>query len=85
MKDQDKKSTWALCLSIIAIVLCLLVFVLWIFEVMPHSVITAESFIGACVTLLGIIVTVAVGWQIYNAVEVKEKIQAIHSLEEKQG
>lgn len=58
-------------LSIVAIVLCLLVFALWIFEVTPHSVITPDSFIGACVSLLAIIVTLAVGSQIVNVMEVK--------------
>lgn len=58
-------------LSIVAIVLCLLVFALWIFEATPHSVITPDSFIGACVSLLAIIVTLAVGSQIVNVMEVK--------------
>ena len=71
MTNPTKKSTWALCLSIAAILLCLLVFALWAFEVMPHSVITPETFIGACVALLGVIVTMAVGWQIYNAIEMQ--------------
>lgn len=71
MKTQNTQSTWALCLSIAAILLCLLVFALWAFEVMPHSVVTPESFIGACVALLGVIVTVAVGSQIVNMMEVK--------------
>ena len=62
-------------LSIVAIVLCLLVFALWIFEVMPHSVITPDSFIGACVSLLAVIVTIAIGWQIFNIVEVKSIIK----------
>ena len=84
MKDQNRKSTWALCLSIAAILLCLLVFALWAFEVMPHSVVTVDSFIGACVALLGVIVTVAVGWQIYNAIEMKEKIAEIDRLQQKQ-
>lgn len=68
---ENNKSTWALWLSIAAIILCLLVFALWAFEVMPRSVVTAESFIGACVALLGVIVTVAVGSQIVNMMEVK--------------
>ncbi len=62
-------------LSIVAIVLCLLVFALWIFEVTPHSVITPDSFIGACVSLLAVIVTIAIGWQIFNIVEVKSIIK----------
>ena len=84
MTNPTKKSTWALCLSIAAILLCLLVFALWAFKVIPHSVITPDSFIGACVTLLGVIVTMAVGWQIYNAIEMKEKIAEIDRLQQKQ-
>ena len=71
MNNQNKKSTWALCLSVAAILLCLIVFALWAFEVMPHSVVTVDSFIGACVAWLGVIVTIAVGAQIVNVMEVK--------------
>lgn len=71
MKDQNRKSTWALCLSMAAILLCLLVFALWAFDVYPRSIISAETFIGACVAVLGVIVTVAFGSQIVNVMEVK--------------
>lgn len=70
-KNKDKKSTLALLISIVALLLCLLVLVLWIFEVMPHSVITLDSFIGACMSLLAVIVTLAVGSQIVNVMEVR--------------
>ena len=80
----SRKATMSLVLSCVAIILCLLVFVLWAFEVMPRSVVTAESFIGACVALLGVIVMMAVGWQIYNAIEVKEKIAEIDRLQQQQ-
>lgn len=75
------KSTWSLVLSIVALLLCLLVFGLWIFEVIPHSVISSETFIGSCVTLMSIIVTIAVGWQIFNVIEMR---QMMRQLEEKQ-
>lgn len=70
-KSIGNKSTWALILSIVAISLSLSVLMLWIFEVIPHSVISSETFIGASVTLLGVIVTMAVGAQIVNVMEVK--------------
>ena len=79
--NRNNTSTWAIVLSIAAILLCILVFVLWIFEVIPHSVISSETFIGACVTLLSIIVTIAVGWQIFNAIDMR---QMMRQLEEKQ-
>ena len=76
MKNQNRKSTWALCLSVAAIDMCLLLFLLLIFEVMPHCVIKPKSFIGVCVAVLGVIVTVAFGSQIVNVMEVKEGIFA---------
>lgn len=79
--NRNNTSTWAIVLSITAILLCILVFMLWIFEVIPHSVISSETFIGACVTLLSIIVTIAVGWQIFNAIDMR---QMMRQLEEKQ-
>ena len=70
-KINDKISEWALLISIVALLLCILVLTLWVFEVMPHSVITPDSFIGACVSLLAVIVTLAVGSQIVNVMEVR--------------
>ncbi len=75
-KNRDKKSTWALLISIVALLLCLLVLALWVFEVMPHSVIAPDSFIGACVSLLAVVVTLAVGSQIVNIMEVKSTQKA---------
>ncbi len=75
MSKITNKSTWAILLSIVAILMCLLAFGLWIFEVIPHSVVMPETFIGVCVALMGVIVTVAVGWQIYNAIEIKSIIR----------
>lgn len=63
----NNKINFAIGLSIAAVILCLLVFGLWIYEIIPHSIILPETFIGACVTLLFIIVTIAVCWQIFNA------------------
>lgn len=78
---KGNNGTLAVLLSILAVVLCLFVFLLWIFETIPHSVVTPDSFIGACITLLSIIVTIAIGWQIFNAVEVKNTMK---ELKEKQ-
>lgn len=83
--DKSKKcnkGTCALWVSIAALLLCLIVFGLWIFEAIPHSVVTPDSFIGTCVSVLSIIVTIAIGWQIFNAVEVKNTMK---ELKEKQS
>ena len=79
---KDNKGTLALLLSILVVVLCLFVLLLWIFETIPHSVVTPDSFIGACITLLSIIVTIAIGWQIFNVVEVKNTMKEFKEKQE---
>ena len=79
--DKSKKcnkGTCALWVSIAALLLCLIVFGLWIFEAIPHSVVTPDSFIGTCVSVLSIIVTIAIGWQIFNVVEVKNTMEELN-------
>ena len=83
--DKSKKcnkGTCALWISIAALLLCLIVFGLWIFEAIPHSVVTPDSFIGTCVSVLSIIVTIAIGWQIFNVVEVKNMMKELKEKQE---
>jgi len=75
--DSANLSLWfslpALLLSIIAIVLI-------VFG--PEDItFNHDSYISICVTVLSILVTVIVAWQIYNVIEIKEKLNTIDSLE----
>lgn len=45
-----------------------------------YSIIDTNSFISSCIGLLSIIVVLAVGWQIYNAIDVKERLKQIQAL-----
>lgn len=71
LSNMNKKVQWAIGLSATAILLCLLIIGLWIFDVFHLAVVSAETFIGVCVALLGVIVTMAVGSQIVNVMELK--------------
>lgn len=44
-----------------------------------------EGVIGIIVALLALIVTIILGWQIYTAIDIKEKIAAIDELQNKQN
>lgn len=44
-----------------------------------------EGVIGIIVALLAIIVTILLGWQIYTAIDIKEKLAAIDELQNKQS
>ena len=59
--------------TIVAFVLCLIEFVLWICNVFSFSVIDTGTFISVLVTILAIIVTIVIGWQVFNIIEFKDK------------
>ena len=70
----ERKVNWAIGLSITAIVSVVTLILLWVCNVWKFSVIGIETFIGVIVALLAIIVTFVVGWQIYNTIEIRNKI-----------
>ena len=44
------------------------------------SNVSLDTFIGVMVTMIGILVTFAVGWQIINALEIKSKLAEIEKI-----
>lgn len=57
--------------------------VLWCCNVGGFTVVSLDSFVGVIVALLAIVVTLAVGWQIFNIVDINDKIKKLNVLEEK--
>ena len=78
---NEKKNNVSLLLSIVAIVMSMGIIVLWIVSTNNLAVVSLDSFVGVIVALLAILVTTVLGWQIYNAIEIKEKLRAIDSLQ----
>ena len=64
-------------LSLISFVGVLSVWGLWLFRNFKLSVVSLDTFIGVIVALLAIIFTVVVGWQIINAIEMRDKLAAL--------
>lgn len=79
-----KLSKWALGIAIISLLVSGGIVVLWICKVTEFSVVSLDSFVGVIVALLAIIVTFVLGWQIYNAIEIKEKVNEIVNLQQEQ-
>ena len=77
----NKLAVCAIVISIIALLICAVTIGLWIFEVAPKSIVTIDAFMGVCATVMSVIVTIAIGWQIFNVVEVRNTMRY---LEEKQ-
>ena len=56
--------------------------VLWFCNVGGFTVVSLDSFVGVIVALLAIVVTLAIAWQIYNAVELKQKVEELNVLKD---
>lgn len=69
-----KKWSLAHICAYISLVISITLLVLWCCNVGGFTVVSLDSFVGVIVALLAIIVTMAVGWQIYNSIELKQRI-----------
>ena len=81
MKELKRKLNRTRNLSIIAIALSCLMFAMWCCNAGGFSAVSLDTFVGVIVALLAIIATFILGWQIYNAMDLKEKLNKIEALE----
>ncbi len=76
------KKNISIILSLIAFVAVLGVILVWIFRGYTISVVSLDTFIGVMVAIVGLLVTFAVGWQIVNALEIRNKINEIERVKD---
>lgn len=67
--------------SLIALAISILTMVLFFVKVSSNSVVDGLTFIGVIAAFIGISVTLLIGYQIYNAVEIKNRLQKMQQLE----
>ena len=71
------KTKISIILSTISIIGVLSVWGLWIFASLELAVVSLETFIGVIVALLAIVFTVIIGFQIVNAIDMREKMSQL--------
>lgn len=71
---------WGFWMALIALMLSLGTIATIIMNVWSISIIDSNSFISAMIALMTLVFTLLIGYQIYNALEIKEKIQEIDDL-----
>ena len=76
---NDKWCKAHLC-AFLSLAISLVLMVLWICNVGGFAVVTLDSFVGVVVALLAIVVTLAIAWQIYSSIELKDKIEELKEL-----
>ena len=73
MKSFDNKcSRWAIFLSVIALVASITLGIIWIFDVKELSVVNSDTFISALISVLGLLFTILMGWNIYSVIDVRQ-------------
>ncbi|MBQ6422176.1 MAG: hypothetical protein IJJ90_01380 [Prevotella sp.] len=71
------KTKISFILSLISLVGVLSIWGLWIFGSMKLSVVSLDTFVGVIVALLAIVFTVIIGFQIVNAIDMREKMSEL--------
>lgn len=77
------KSRLGIILSLIALFGVLIIAGFWIFGSLKLSVISLDTFVGVIVALLAVVVTIVIGLQIVNAIEIREKMSALEEQQKK--
>lgn len=69
-------------LSIIAITISVITIILFFYKVSPNSVVDSNTFISTLVALFGLAITILLGFQIYNSIELSDKLKEIDVLKQ---
>ncbi|MBP3466017.1 MAG: hypothetical protein J6K01_00185 [Paludibacteraceae bacterium] len=84
MKNKEnKKWSFAHFCAYISLALSFTMLVLWCCNAGGLTVVSLDSFVGVIVALLAIVVTLAIAWQIYSSIELKNKIEELNELRHK--
>jgi len=71
----------SIILSMVAISISLVTLILFFIRVTPNSIVGIDTLLGVVAAFIGISVTLLIGYQIYNAFEIKEKLKRVKELE----
>ena len=75
------KSQSTFWLSLLSFVLSIITIALFFVKITPNSVVDGLTFVGVIAAFIGISVTLLIGYQIYNAVEIKNRLYKMQQLE----
>ena len=79
---EHNKCNSATILSIIALSVSSVTIALFFIKVSPNSVVDGNTFISILAAFIGIFVTILIGYQVYNAVEIKQELSKIDIIKE---
>lgn len=79
---KNKKGNCSIILSCIALGISLVTIALFFIKVTPNSIVDGNSFISILAAFIGISVSLLIGYQVYNAVEIKQELLRIDDIKQ---
>ena len=72
---NEKKVNVSIILSVIAIILVLGIIAIWCIRVKDFSVVTENTFIGACISLISLALPIIIGYQVITSLDIKHSLK----------
>lgn len=83
-EKKNKKVAFAHICAYLSLAISVTMIALWCCNAGGFKVVSLDSFVGVIVALLAIAVTLVLGWQIFNSIEIKDKLKKVDVLESKE-
>ena len=78
-----RKPSLAHICAYLSLAISVTLLILWCCNVGGFTVVSLDSFVGVIVALLAIVVTLVIGLQIYNSIELNDRLKKLSTLEER--
>lgn len=75
-----KKYSLTVLFATLSLTISIIVIILFFYRVGPNSIVDLGTFVGVSTAILGILITLLIGYQIYNAVDIRQKLSSIDEL-----
>lgn len=75
-----KKYPLTFLFATLSLTISIIVIILFFYRVGPNSIVDLGTFVGVSTAILGILITLLIGYQIYNAVDIRQKLTSIDKL-----
>lgn len=75
-----KKYSLTFLFATLSLTISIIVIILFFYKVGPNSIVDLGTFVGVSTAILGILITLLIGYQIYNAVDIRQKLSSIDKL-----
>lgn len=79
---MQKLNKYAIYIALFALTITLIHALFHVTNIFQFSIIEPNTFISACISVISLLIVFAVGWQIWQTIDIKDKIDKINNVEQ---